>query len=138
MSILKSREAIEKGNTLIAETKNMLGIEDTCSFKYLDTVITCQQGETLVQYRGNTVARLYGCEKQADKAKLFACLYFMLLRPEKFASSLIQRLIAKRGVRLEYYRFKLAVKEANMEFPPELTPDMTDGEGFLLFNGQLV
>ena len=74
----------------------------------------------------------YGSLEDAQEAALF---YFMLDRPNYFASTLCRMALYGHDTHLEYNILSQALVNSRIEMPKEITPDGTSNYGILL-NGK--
>lgn len=127
---------------IIADTGNFLrqGVEPTPvpsirskeAIKFLDYKIGQSGNDGIILLKERTDGLNYeshlGYYSSVDDAQRAAVLYFMLRRPDQFASELCS-IISDRAraadLPVDYYRFAHAVKDAGLAMPEELT----DGGG---------
>lgn len=114
------------------------------SIKFLDYTIknsSNDDGLVLMKNKG----KLYethlgnygtGTQENIDSCKLYALLYYMIARPETFATTLSYKIRRPDGGTMhEYYLLKSSLKEAGIEMPKEIT--CGDGmNAMIYFNGK--
>ncbi len=111
--------------------------------KFLDYVIkNSLNNDGLVLYHKSRVG--YQChlgnfgegtQENIDTAKKWAVVFFMIARPEKFATSLVYKIFGGGGTYHEYYSLFHALKNEEIEMPKEIT--CGDGMNCMIyFKGQ--
>ena len=83
---------------------------------------------------------LYECNlgnfTKLDTAKRYAVQYFMVARPQFFASHAVARMNGK-FLYFDYYAFIRVLRNLNMEAPPEISCS-DDSNSILTFNGEKI
>lgn len=74
-----------------------------------------------------------GTQQDVDNAKQAAILYFMIARPEFFATAILYRMMGDGGSFHEWYSFKNACLQEGIVLPPEVTAS-NDGNSVVWFN----
>lgn len=101
------------------------------SVKFLDyTIANSRNNDGLVLYKKSASALSYeqhlgnygeGTPENVELAKKCAVMYFMLARPNTFATTMFYRAMGRGGQYHEYYLLKDAIEKEGMECPEEIT-----------------
>lgn len=76
-----------------------------------------------------------GSDKDVNNAKRAAIIYFMLARPEPFATTMYYRAMGRGGQYQEYYLLRNYLQLHKLEMPVEITPG-DDGNSQIYFNNK--
>lgn len=99
-----------------------------------DGLVLFKEGDSLYEnHLGNYGA---GTEENITRCKKYAIHYFMLARPQHFASNLAIRLNTGAGLYREFSTFKQVCEKEGIEMPVEITGE--DISGIICFNGRPV
>jgi hypothetical protein len=79
--------------------------------------------------------KLYECHlgnfHDLDNAKRTAIIYYMIARPEIFATQLARKAMGLSGTYHEYYKLIKSIKNDGLEIPKEITPG--DGINHMIY-----
>jgi len=100
------------------------------SIHFLDYIImNCLNNDGLVLFKQNSNNYEYhlgnfgiGTQENIDNAKKFATLFFMVARPEEFATTVVNKMWRlNSGTQHEYFKLKNVCEKENIQFPTEIT-----------------
>jgi hypothetical protein len=78
-----------------------------------------------------------GTEENLTFCKKYALLYFMIARPEKFATIIARKLMKKGGTYLEFSILRQVCENEGIEIPSEITDDNTMNKSIMFNNEQI-
>lgn len=100
-----------------------------------DGLVLMKKGET-INYEYHLGNYGTGTQENIDTCKRYAILYFMTARPEKFATTLVNKMMRlNSGIMHEFYAFVNVCLDENIKVPEEITGSK-DMNAMILFKGQ--
>lgn len=90
-----------------------------------------RDGFVLTKDTGKLYETHLGNYETLDDAKKSAVIYFMIARPEEFATQIARRAMGGSGTYHEFWKFKSYLNSIEMELPEELVPG--DGINFMIY-----